>query len=88
MTMMMRVNCDDTNWEACDCGLDSQFRSSPMSSLCVVSNCVIGTKTDPLWDRTILALFLSQDFFHFESLVRRHYDRRRRRGEESPTHRI
>ena len=70
--------------------LQTQLRSPPVSSLGVVPDFVASFHPNPLRNRTILLLFLSQESLDSESLVRRHGEkggqtggaRWRRKGEE------
>lgn len=52
-------------------GLQLEFGSSPVSSLCVVADRVSRLHPDPLWHRTVLLLLLRQLAFDDERLMRR-----------------
>ena len=52
--------------------LKTQFGSSPVATLGIVTNFIIGTKTDPLRDWSVLLGFLGQDFLDTESFLGRH----------------
>lgn len=51
--------------------LQVQLGSSPMPSLGVVSNFVVGSQTNPLWQRPVLLLLLGQLLLDLQSLVGR-----------------
>lgn len=52
--------------------LDTQLGPSPVSSLCVVSDRVIGLHTDPLGKRAVLTLLLGELELGAESFVGGH----------------
>jgi len=49
-----------------------KFGSSPVSSLGVVSNVVIGFISEPVWKWSVLSLLLSETLFHQQGFVGTH----------------
>jgi hypothetical protein len=54
------------------CSIDFQFCSSPMSSLGVVSDVVIGFVSEPIWQGSVLSLLLGKTLLHQQGFVGSH----------------
>lgn len=54
--------------------LDVQFSTSPVSSLSVVTNSVVGSQSDPLWQWTVGSLSLGQFLLGLERFLRLEYE--------------
>jgi hypothetical protein len=49
--------------------LKTELSSSPVTALGIVTNGVVGSETDPVWDWSVLLLLLSQNSLNFEGFV-------------------
>jgi hypothetical protein len=49
--------------------LKTELSSSPVTTLGIVTNSVVSSETNPVWDGSVLLLLLSQNSLDFEGLV-------------------